>query len=128
MIGLRSTNLQDTLHLAECLELDEWHKNEILETWLKRNLTTFYDEKGPIFHMCFTQEGKTLRLHAQFDPREKMRTARGIIFALEQIRRVGMGQGLERLVLWTESPGLARFMGRLGFTKDGEDYVLGLQG
>ena len=127
MIGLRPATESDKLHLVTCFSLDMWHAKEKVENWLNSDLTTFFDERGPIFHMAFTPEGKSLRMHSQFDPREKYRTSKGIIDALAKIKELAWHCGYTQLVLWSESPSLVAFMEQLGFEKLGEDYVLKLE-
>jgi len=127
MIGLRAATDSDKLHMAKCFSLDSWHQKEHIESWLNSHLTTFYDEQGPILHMAFTDEGATIRLHAQFDPLAKRRTARAIPQVLEMIKRVARENGYTSLALWSESPSLIAFMERLGFKKSGEDYSLALE-
>ena len=77
-LRLRPSTDKDIRHLAECLRIDPWHSREKLESWVNVSggLSTVYDAGGPLFHLAFTEEGRTLRLHAQFDPRSpKVRTA-----------------------------------------------------
>ena len=129
-LKLRPSTDKDIRHLAECLRLDPWHSKEKLESWVNVSggLSTVFDHSGPVFHMAFTEEGKTLRLHAQFDPRaSKLRTAHGVIVALGWIGLTAQGK-FDKLAFWSESPNMIEFMRELGFEKEGEDYVLSLQG
>lgn len=126
MIGLRSATAEDKLHLQKCFSLDEWHAKEHVENWLAADVTTFFDERGALLHMAFAMEGETLRLHAQFDPLAKMRTARGVPEVLKIIKCVAGQNGYTRLAFWSMSPSLIGFMARLGFIKSGEDYALDL--
>ena len=129
-LKLRPSTAKDIQHLAECLRLDPWHSKEKLEDWVNvcGGLSTVYDVGGPVFHLAFTEEGRTLRLHAQFDPRSsKVRTAHGVIAALGWIGLTAAGK-FDRLAFWSESPSMVAFMKELGFKQDGEDYVLALEG
>lgn len=127
MIGLRAATDADKLHLAKCFSLDEWHRREHIENWMATDITTFYDERGPVFHMAFNSEGKSVRLHAQFNPLEKYRTAKAIPRVLEILKDVAVSGGYDTLCLWSASPGLISLLERLGFKKSGEDYVLTLE-
>ena len=129
-LKLRPSSEKDIRHLAECLRLDPWHSKEKLESWVNVSggLSTVYDHNGPVFHLAFTEEGRTLRLHAQFDHRSpKVRTAHGVIVALGWIGLTAKGK-FDKLAFWSESPSMIDFMRELGFVKEGEDYVLSLQG
>lgn len=127
-LKIRPSTDKDIQHLGECLRLDPWHSREKLESWVNASggLSTVYDETGAIFHLAFTEEGRTLRLHAQFDYRQKFKTAHGIIVALGWIGLTAQGK-FDRLALWSESPDMLEFMKRLGFEREGQDYVLPLQ-
>jgi hypothetical protein len=127
LIGLRSTTEEDRLHLAKCFSVDEWHQKESVENWLGSSLTTFFDERGALLHMCFTEEGKTLRLHSQFDPLAKLRTARAIPQVLEMIKAIAKESGYTELRFWSESPSLIALLEKLRFTKEGEDWILPLE-
>jgi hypothetical protein len=126
MLGTRKSTEADKQHLVECHLLDEWHQDDApVNDWLNATLTTFYDSRGPIFHMAFADDkDQTLRMHAQFDPRERHRTARAIPAALGYITELALTTGYQKLALWSKSPKLIAFMQRLGFTQEGEDYVL----
>jgi hypothetical protein len=130
MLHTRKPTEDDLKFLAECHSLDEWHKDgdATVEDWMNcaGGLTAFYDEVGVVFVMAFTEQGRTLRLHSQFDPREHMRTARNIIRALEIISGLAVTRGFNTLAIWSKSPKLIEFMKGLGFAKEGEDYVLHL--
>lgn len=127
MIGLRPATEADRLHLAKLLSLDQWHQRENVEDWLSVEITTFLDAHGPIFFMAFTEEGKTLRMHSQFNAMEKYRTAKAIPDALEIIANVARENGYTRLVFWSESPSMIAFMEKLKFRKQGEDWILPLE-
>lgn len=127
MIGLRPATEEDKLHLAKLFSLDQWHVKEHVEDWLSVEITTFFDAQGPVFFMAFTDEGKTLRLHSQFNVMEKYRTAKAIPVVLEIIKGVALENGYTRLVFWSESPSMIAFMEKLKFRKQGEDYVLSLE-
>jgi hypothetical protein len=127
MIGLRPATEADRLHLAKCFGLDQWHAKEHIEDWLSVELTTFFDAHGALLHMCFTEEGKSLRLHSQFDPMAKFRTARAIPEVLQIIANVARENGYTRLVFWSESPSMIAFMEKLKFRKQGEDWILPLE-
>jgi|SRR5208337_2309663 len=118
MIGIRPATAEDCQHLAECLALDEWHKTETPEQWTQcqGGLITFFDEKGPIFHMAFEDElEETLRVHCQFDPRERRRTALGLLDAFNKVTATAKQSGKKRIVFKSESPKLIAFLERLGF-------------
>jgi hypothetical protein len=127
-LKLRPSTDKDIKHLAECLRRDPWHRKEKLEDWVNvtGGLSTVYDHEGAIFHLAFTEEGRTLRLHAQFDPRQKFKTAHGIVVALGWIGLTAQGK-FDKLAIWSESPDMVEFMRRLGFEREGEDFVLPLQ-
>jgi hypothetical protein len=127
MIGLRPATEEDKLHLAKCFSLDEWHQKEQIENWLEAELTTFFDERGVLLHMCFTDERPTLRLHAQFDPLAKFRTARAIPQVLEIIQSVAVQNGYTALSFWSESPSLIAILEKLRFSKQGECWMLPLE-
>jgi len=132
MVRVRPPTATDLFHLQRCHEQDEWHRDDAtFEQWITApgGITTFYDDAGPIFHMAFFLEGKTLRLHAQFDSHGgKFRTARTIIVALDRIERLARENGTQRLAIWTKSPGLEKFMTGLGFVRENEDLILELKG
>jgi hypothetical protein len=127
MIGLRPATEEDKLHLAKMFSRDQWHVKEHVEDWLSVEITTFFDAQGPVFFMAFTDEGKTLRLHSQFNVMEKYRTAKAIPQVLDIIKGVALENGYTRLVFWSESPSMIAFMEKLKFRKQGEDWVLPLE-
>lgn len=128
MLTLRPASTDDLEHLRICLSLDTWHAGETYEQWAdcKGGLTTFADDAGPIFHMAFEEEEKTLRVHCQFDPRERLRTAKGLRFAFERVTNLARKTGIEKIVFKSESPNLIGFFEKLGFEKEGDDYALQL--
>lgn len=130
MIGLRAATEADKLHLAKCFSLDEWHRREHIENWMATDITTFFDEQGALLHMAFNQEGLALRMHAQFDPMAKTRTAKAIPKVLAVIAELAITQGIDRLVFYSESPRLISYMQRLGFRGESNglagDYSLAL--
>ena len=66
--------------------------------------------------MAFEDEPEqTLRVHCQFDPRERRRTALGLLEAFKQVMDTAKKAGKKRIVFKSEAPKLIAFLGRLGF-------------
>lgn len=130
-VYLRAPTPSDIEHLRECLSLDIWHVGQTEEQWINcaGGLTTFYDHKGPIFHMAFENEPEhTLRVHCQFDLREKRRTAVGLVRAFQQITALAAKNLYDQIKFNSDSPTLVAFFDRLGFKKEGNEYTLTLRG
>jgi hypothetical protein len=115
------------MHLADSLANDLWHEGQSAEQWQHAagGLTTFYDEKGPLFHFAFDYEPDgTLRCYAQFGNAEKLRITRGLVDALDKIENVARMNGLKRIVFSSHSPRLVKFFERLGFMENGDDLEI----
>lgn len=74
--------------------------------------------------MLFVKEGDALRIHCQFDPKEKRRTAVALYDAFEKVTSLAASNGYSKIVFESISPTLIGFFTRLGFQKsNGDDYV-----
>lgn len=127
MIRLTETTEQDIPQIAEWLSADSWHRDDPRND--PRLMTTgngvlafcVQDDIGPVVYLKLVEVGDTLRVAAQFAPREivsKRRLVEGLIrVGFPIMKGYAQGWGSKGLVFTSKNPSLLRFCSRNGFEK-----------
>lgn len=132
MIKSRKTSNQDASLIKDWISCDPNH-NGVTEVSFflppekpsdaKVLLYTVEDEQGPIF---FVRGENCLRLHIQFAPNQKKRTARAISEFASTIAQGAKKLGYSELIFESVFRPLIRFLHKRGFVSSQSEHILRL--
>ena len=128
----KETTALDTERLERWIELDPYHRGTDPLFWMTGNGLLSYridDAQGVTMYVRLDKNDNLLRLHTQFAPDtevSKLRTVKGLIWALPKMETVARENNLDGYVFQSTSPSLILFMvKKFGFTPIGnDDYQL----
>jgi hypothetical protein len=114
-LQLRPPTEEDFKNLGECLARDQYHSAQTVEQWKnsKAELITFYDEKGPIFHIALE---RVLRVHFQHDQTRDLETRKKAMSeAIEWLKGHSREAGFVEIIFESTIKPLIKFFSQFGF-------------
>lgn len=129
MLTRREVSTADRDQIAEWISQDSDHKDRgDANFWLPENekddqCFAMEDEHGTIFYVRLE---KVLRLHVQFAPKERQRTAAAIDEFTKQIATAAKATGYAQLIFDSVFAPLIRFLHKRGFRSSPAEQVLDL--
>ena len=128
MLRVREVSESDRAQISDWIEKDADHKDKCdADFWLKSapglKLFAIEDSCGTIFYV---RGESLLRLHIQFAPDQKVRTAKAIDEFTELIAAGAKKQNYKQIIFESVFAPLVRFLNKRGFRKSENEYVRNL--
>lgn len=127
MLKYRATTDLDKEQIAAWIAADPDHKGKSKpEFWLPdKNISCFAaeDDAGMVF---FVRAETVMRLHIQFAPQQRLRTAKAIEEFTPWIAAAAKKRGCKQLIFESVFAPLIRFLQRRGFCASPNEQVMGL--
>ena len=125
MLRYREVSETDRSQISDWIAADEDHRNKCdADFWLAKEpgvkLFAVEDSCGTIFYV---RGESLLRLHIQFAPDQKVRTAKAIDEFTELISAGAKKQNYKQLIFESTVAPLVRFLNKRGFRKSENEYV-----